>query len=61
VTAGDERVERRRALLLLLERQLGQRRLERQAAGEQLVGDDAERVDVGARAGLLAAPCSGAR
>ena len=42
--------------MLLLERELGQRlRLVGQAAGEQLVGDDAERVEVGARAGLLAA------
>ena len=41
----DERIERGRLLLLLLERELGQRgRLVGQAAGEQLVGDDAERV-----------------
>ena len=45
-----------RRLALLLERELGQRaRLVGQPAGQQLVGDDAERVDVGAGAGLLAA------
>ena len=53
---GDERVEHRRLLLLLLERELGQRGgLVGQASGDQLVGDDAERVQVGARPGLLAA------
>ena len=54
--ARVELVERHRRLALLLERQLRQRgRLVRQPPRQQLVGDDAERVDVGARAGLLAA------
>ena len=59
---GDELVERHRGLALLLERQLGQRvGLIGQPAGDQLVGDDAERVQVGARAGLLAAGLLGRR
>ena len=45
-----------RLLALLLERELGQRGgLIGQAPGDQLVGDDPERVQVGARPGLLAA------
>ena len=52
---GSSVVQRRRDLALLLERELGQRlRLVGQAPGEQLVGDDAEPVEVGGRAGLLA-------
>ena len=48
--------DRRDRVLLLLERQLGERAvLVRQPAGEELVGADAERVDVRRRAGLLAA------
>jgi len=51
-----ELVEERRRLLLLLERELGQRRgLVGEAAREQLVGDDAERVEVRRRPGVLAA------
>ena len=52
----DHRVELRRVLVLLLERQLGQRgRLVGQATGDQLVGDDPQRVEVRTRAGVLAA------
>ena len=53
---GVQLFEGRRRLALLLERELGQRvRLVGQAAGQQLVGDDAERVDVGPGPGVLAA------
>ena len=42
---ADERVEHRRLLLLLLERQLGQRGgLVGEASGDQLVGDHPERI-----------------
>ena len=47
---------RQRALVLAPDRELGEgRALPRQAAGEQLVEDDAERVDVGGGRRLLAA------
>jgi hypothetical protein len=56
----DQRVEHRRRLLLLLERQLGQRAgLIRQATGDQLIGDHAQRIEVGARARLFAASLLG--
>src|SRR5207237_3042976 len=52
----DERVEHRRRLLLLLERQLGERGgLVWQPPGDELVGDDAQRVQVGGGPGFLAA------
>ena len=58
--SATELVERRRRLALLLDRQLRQRGgLERQAPGDQLVGDDAQRVEVGGRPGLLAAALLG--
>ncbi len=48
--------------MLLLERQLGQRGgLVGEAAGDQLVGDDAERVEVGAWPGLLSAGLLGSQ
>ena len=47
---GVDVVEQRRRLALLLQRELGQRRrLVREAARQELVADDAERVDVRAR------------
>ncbi len=53
---GDERVEHRGFLALLLERELGERGgLVGQAPGDQLVGDDAERVQVRGGPGVLAA------
>ncbi len=53
--SGHERVQGGRFLLLLLERQLGERgRLIRQSPGDQLVGDDSKRVQVGAGPRLLA-------
>ena len=56
MTCGVELVEPGGRLALLLERELGQRvGLIGQTARHQLVGDDAERVDVGPRAGLVAA------
>ena len=59
---GVELVERRRQLALLLQRELGQRRrLVGQAAGEELVGDDAERVEVGGGPASSPRACSGAR
>src|ERR1035441_8175260 len=53
---GDQRVEHRGLLPLLLERELRQRGgLIWQAPRDQLVGDDPKRVQIGAWAGLLAA------
>ena len=54
--AGVELVQRARRGRVLLAGEVGERRrLVGQAAREQLVGDDAERVEVGRRAGRLAA------